>query len=139
MQVAASAASAAVLGLSRHLAHHQDLLQGLLHVLVHLTLQTQTEGPHQWWLRLTCPSTPPSARPSHLDSVEQMHPVDGDDLVVLLLRLLRGTADLTALYHRTLKNHHGLCFIFLHICVLTTFNDLEKQLQLTDLEYCRKT
>lgn len=35
----------------------------------------------------------PCVRLSHLDSVEQMHPVDGDDLVVLLLRLLRGTAD----------------------------------------------
>lgn len=55
----------------------------------------------------------PSVRPSHLDSVEQMHPVDGDDLVVLLLRLLRGTADFTALYHSIFKNYYGMCFIFL--------------------------
>lgn len=33
--------SAGVLGFAWHLAHHQDLLQGFLHVLVHLTLKAQ--------------------------------------------------------------------------------------------------
>lgn len=36
--------SARLLGLVWHLAHHQDLLQGFLHVLVHLTLKTQRFG-----------------------------------------------------------------------------------------------
>lgn len=36
--------SARLLGLVWHLAHHQDLLQGFLHVLVHLTLNTQRFG-----------------------------------------------------------------------------------------------
>lgn len=34
--------STGVLGLARHLAHHQNLLQGFLHVLVHLTLRTHS-------------------------------------------------------------------------------------------------
>lgn len=54
-------ASAAVLGLSRHLTHHQDLLQGLLHVFVHLTLQTHGGG--QRWRALTRPSVRPSVSP----------------------------------------------------------------------------
>lgn len=34
--------STGVLGLARHFAHHQNLLQGFLHVLVHLALSTNT-------------------------------------------------------------------------------------------------
>lgn len=50
---------AGLLGLAWHLAHHQDLLQGFLDILVHLTL----------------------------DSVEEVHPVDWHYLKVLLLWL----------------------------------------------------
>lgn len=49
--------SAGLLGWAWHLTHHQDLLQGFLHVLVHLAL----------------------------DSVEEVHPVDGHYFMVLLL------------------------------------------------------
>lgn len=52
-----SKVSAGLLGLARHLTHHKDLLQGFLDVFIHLTL----------------------------DSIEQVHSVNRNNLVVLLL------------------------------------------------------
>lgn len=49
--------SAGLLGLARHLTHQEDLLQGFLDIFIHLTL----------------------------DSIEQVHPVNRNNLMVLLL------------------------------------------------------